>query len=122
MRRFAAFVADSATADAQAATLARMNALGKVQAVDLNVLDVPTRADVEERLPDLHAAITAAASVWTARHTWVSQALQTGNWSPSQNRFLSKQTSIVSSPPKLLRSESTPIPCGPLPIPLYAWR
>ncbi|MBN0825668.1 hypothetical protein JTL89_34405, partial [Pseudomonas aeruginosa] len=68
--------------DAQAATLARMNALGKVQAVDLNVLDVPTRADVEERLPDLHAAITAAASVWTARHTWVSQALQTGNWSP----------------------------------------
>ena len=82
MRRFAAFVADSATADAQAATLARMNALGKVQAVDLNVLDVPTRADVEERLPDLHAAITAAASVWTARHTWVSQALQTGNWSP----------------------------------------
>ncbi|MDX7871222.1 AAA family ATPase [Aeromonas caviae] len=82
MRRFAAFVADSATADAQAATLARQDALEKVLAVDLNVLDVPTLADVAERLPDLHAAITAAASVWTIRHTWVREALKVGNWSP----------------------------------------
>lgn len=79
MQRFAAFISDRATADAQAATLARMGALEKVQAVDLNVLDVPTLAEVAERLPDLHAAITAAVSVWSARHTWVRQVLEAGN-------------------------------------------
>jgi GNAT superfamily N-acetyltransferase len=56
MRPFAAFVADSATADAEAAMLARTNALKKAQAVDLNILDVPTRADVEERLKSLGRA------------------------------------------------------------------
>lgn len=80
MQRFAEFVNDSATADAQAASLARKDALKKVQAVDLNVLDVPTLADVAERLPDLHVAITTAASVWAARHIWSCEALETGAW------------------------------------------
>ncbi|WP_447876420.1 AAA family ATPase [Serratia fonticola] len=80
MRRFAEFVNDSATADAQAASLARKDALKKVQAVDLNVLDLPTLADVAERLPDLHVAITTAASVWAARHIWSCEALETGAW------------------------------------------
>ncbi|MGL4317354.1 MAG: AAA family ATPase [Pseudomonas sp.] len=82
MHRFAAFVADSATADAQAANVARLEALGKVQAVDRSVLDAPTLAEVAERLPDLHAAVTAAVSVWAARHTWVAHALETGKWAP----------------------------------------
>lgn len=104
MQRFAAFVADSATADAQTSALARKDALEKVQAVDLNVLDAPTLADVAERLPDLHAAITATASVWTARHTWTREALEAGNWSSEsvlppievnlENLFTTKATSL----------------------------
>ena len=82
MRGFAAFVADSATADAQAANAARLEALGKVKSVDRSVLDAPTLAEVAERLPDLHAAITAAVSTWAARHTWVTQALEAGNLAP----------------------------------------
>lgn len=80
MRRFAAFVADSATGDAQAANKARMDALAKVRAVDLSVLDAPTLADVAERLPDLHAAIAQAELVWAARHAWVTQVLESGSW------------------------------------------
>ncbi|MFW5326149.1 AAA family ATPase [Pseudomonas aeruginosa] len=80
MRRFAAFVADSATAEAQAAHSARLEALGRVKAVDLSVLDEPTLADVGERLPELHAAITQAAAVWATRHAWVTQVLESGNW------------------------------------------
>lgn len=76
MRRFAAFVADSATADAQAANVARLEALEKVKAVDRSVLDAPTLAEVAERLPDLHVAITAAESVWAARHARVTQTLE----------------------------------------------
>ncbi len=82
MRRFAAFVADSATADAQAANAARLEALGKVNSVDCSILDAPTLAEVAERLPDLHAAITATVSTWAARHTWVTQALEAGNLAP----------------------------------------
>ncbi|HCE7961573.1 hypothetical protein [Pseudomonas aeruginosa] len=80
MRRFAAFVADSATGDAQAANKARMDALAKVKTVDLNVLDAPTLADVAERLPDLHAAVAQAELVWAARHAWVTQVLESGSW------------------------------------------
>ncbi|CAI1559751.1 Uncharacterized protein conserved in bacteria [Serratia proteamaculans] len=104
MWRFAAFVADSATADAQTAALARREALEKVQAIDLNVLDAPTLADVAERLPDLHSAITAAVSVWTARHTWARETLETGNCSSESvplpieanldNLFTTKATSL----------------------------
>lgn len=80
MRRFAAFVADSATADAQAANKARLDALAKVKTVDLSVLDVPTLSDVAERLPELHAAIAQAEAIWAARHAWVIHALESGSW------------------------------------------
>ncbi|WP_137823190.1 AAA family ATPase [Pseudomonas sp. D(2018)] len=96
MRRFAAFVSDSATADAQAAKAARLEALGKVQAVDLSLLDAPTLAEVAERLPDLHAAVTTAESVWTVRHTWVTQALQAGNWAP-ESALLPPEANLVST-------------------------
>lgn len=95
MRRFAAFISDSATADAQEANNARMAALGKVKAVDLSILDAPTRAEVAERLPDLHATITAAASVWAVRHTWVRQTLEAGGWSP-ESEPLSPETNLDS--------------------------
>lgn len=95
MQRFAAFVADRATSEAQTATLARMSALEKVRAVDLNILDVPTTADVEERLPDLHTAITTAVSVWISRHIWVSDALQTGDC-PSESELLPPEANLDS--------------------------
>jgi ABC-type phosphate transport system ATPase subunit len=95
MRRFAAFISDTATADAQTANDARMTALGKVKAVDLSILDAPTLAEVAERLPDLHATITTAASVWAVRHTWVSQTLEAGDWSP-ESEPLSPEANLDS--------------------------
>ncbi|MCG8911053.1 hypothetical protein [Pseudomonas sp. DP-17] len=96
MRRFAAFVADSATAEAQAANNARLEALGRVKAVDLSVLDEPTLADVGERLSELHAAITQATSVWAARHAWVTQVLESGNW-PAAVEALPPETNLDQS-------------------------
>ena len=66
--RFARFVNDSATSNAQAAHKARLDALTKVQSVDLSVLDAPALAEVAERLPELHAAIIQAKSTWVIRH------------------------------------------------------
>lgn len=79
MLRFAEFVSDSATADAQAANDARLVALRKVNAVNLTIMDAPTLSELAERLPDLHSALTAATSVWSVRHSWVSKALQDGD-------------------------------------------
>lgn len=79
MLRFAEFVSDSATADAQAANDARLAALRKVNAVNLTIMDAPTLSELAERLPDLHSALTAATSVWSVRHSWVSKALQDGD-------------------------------------------
>ena len=121
MRRFAAFVADSATADAQAANVARLEALEKVKAVDRSVLDAPTLAEVAERLPDLHVAITAAESVWAARHARVTQTLEAGKWPRSQRRFRRKRTWMVSSPPRPPRCARTPRPCVTPLIPPYGW-
>ena len=81
MGRFAAFIADSATADAQAASIEREDALKNLRSVDLNVLDVPTLADLAGRLPDLHAAFSIAASTWSERHTWISRALESADLS-----------------------------------------
>lgn len=80
MRRFSVFVLDRATTEAQAAKRSRLEALNRVKSVDLCVLDDPTLAEVGECLPDLHAAITEAASVWAARHAWVAQVLESGTW------------------------------------------
>ncbi|MCY1350067.1 AAA domain protein [compost metagenome] len=96
MRRFAAFVADSATAEAQAANSARLEALGKVRVVELRVLDDPTLADVGERLPDLHTAITQAASAWMTRHAWVIQVLESGTW-PTDVEKLPPETNLDQS-------------------------
>lgn len=79
MLRFAEFVSDSATADAQTANDARLTALRKVNAVNLSIMDSPTLSELAERLPDLHSAVTTAASVWSVRHAWVSKALQDGD-------------------------------------------
>lgn len=80
MRRFSAFVADSATADAQAATRARTDALAKVKTVDLTPLDETTLAEVAERLPEVNAAINAACRSWTDRHRWMCKVLEAGTW------------------------------------------
>ncbi|MFZ4823935.1 hypothetical protein CQW32_04750 [Pseudomonas putida] len=117
MRRFAAFVADSATGDAQAANKARMDALAKVKAVDLNVLDAPTLADVVERLPDLHAEIAQAESVWAARHAWVTQALESGSWAtgfedlPSETNLdesFATKAAALRADAKTLRTSADP--------------
>ncbi|AFO50380.1 AAA family ATPase [Pseudomonas putida] len=80
MRRFANFISDSATEDAQKATDARITALRKVKTVNLDIIDTPTLSELSERLPDLHEKLSATTTAWTSRHAWLSKVLEEGDW------------------------------------------
>jgi len=118
MLRFADFISDTATADAEIAKNERLSALQKVKAVNLNILDLPTMAEVSEHLPDLHAAVAGATSVWEARHAWVKKTLEEGNW-PSDLEPLPPEATLdteLASKSASLRLESTTLKASSDPV------
>lgn len=74
----------------------------------LNIVDSPTLAEVAERMPKLHAAITAATSAWGARHAWVSRTLEEGEWLTDSNPLPAEASldTDLASKSASLRSEA----------------
>lgn len=118
MERFATFVKDRSTADAEVATKARREALSKVSAIDLTILDAPTMADVAEQLPELSTPLVQAESVWRTRHRWLLQVLGSGNWEEpppdlpadvSLDETLTEGTGTLRARAKTLRASADPV-------------
>lgn len=80
MQRFAAFVVDRAATNATDAATALSDALRINAGADFAPLDGPTLTELSTSDPALHARAIAVGAAWTARWSWLKDAVTFDEW------------------------------------------
>lgn len=80
MRRFAAYVVDNASTNAEATARRMSETMEKIQAATLDPVDTPTLTELAIADPELHDAINATTTIWKERRQWVEACVERGDW------------------------------------------
>jgi len=81
LTRFAAFVADAASTDADATATRMKETMTAIADANLAPLDTPTLTELHAADAGLHAFVTQTLDAWVKRRLWVETSVRTSDWS-----------------------------------------
>ncbi|MGY3232974.1 energy-coupling factor transporter ATP-binding protein EcfA2 [Luteibacter sp. HA06] len=84
LSRFATFVADAASTDAEAAATRMRETMAAIAEANLTPLDAPTLTELEAADPALHTFVVETLEAWVDRRRWVATCVDTRDWSPKR--------------------------------------
>lgn len=84
LTRFADFVADAASTDADATATRMKETMTAIADANFAPLDVPTLTELETADPALHAFVTQTVDAWVERRLWVETCVGASDWSPER--------------------------------------
>ncbi|WP_185822094.1 AAA family ATPase [Xanthomonas sp. GW] len=81
LTRFAAFIADAASTEADATAARMKETMMAIADANLAPLDTPTLTELETVAPELRVFVTQAVEAWAKRRLWVETCVGTNEWS-----------------------------------------
>lgn len=80
LRRFAEYVADAASKNAEETTKRMKETMEAIGAAELTPIDAPTLEELTTADPELHTFARQATASWKERREWVQKCVETSDW------------------------------------------
>jgi len=88
LTRFAAFVVDDASTNAENTARRMKETMDAIRAAALEPVDAPTMTELATADPDLHIFISGVTTNWKERRQWVEKSVETNDWTTPRPELL----------------------------------